>query len=240
MKLNDPQRALACSHIGFLSSIVAGADEQDGMQPIGDYLTLLQLSIGLNWVVGAYSSYRKNYEEDIRAKLDRAREEMDELLASGEIESVKLRSNLHDYEIKQISDRELSRYLVDATIRFHRRRQKFRRRDGYLEPLLFPIGLLSLLALCYASFWPRTLVSRGAIYGACAIGLLPAIAALARLLVEVSQHERAYRRDTRGSYIQASEAGQDKRIRSSPLRGEIARIINQVRVRSRAARDASR
>jgi len=50
------------------------------MQAIGNYLTLLQLSVGLNLVVGAYSSYRRNQEEYIRGKIDRAREKINEVL----------------------------------------------------------------------------------------------------------------------------------------------------------------
>ncbi len=66
---------------------------------------------------------------------------------------------LHDNPIKDLTDKELRRYLLDVSIRFYRRRRDYRSRDGFVEPLLLPIGMFALLVLCYASFWPKTQVS---------------------------------------------------------------------------------
>ncbi len=204
-----------------------------------DFLTLLQLSVGLNWVVGAYGSYRRTYEDDIRDRLDHAREHMDALLLGDRASQPSIPQDLQVRNIKDLSNRELNRYLIDANTRFHRRRALYRHRDGYLEPLLLPIGLISLIGLVYASFYPHQTISHWAAFVACGIAFLPSVAALTRLAWEVRQHENFYRREPNPSYVRSSQESQNERMRSKPTRGEISRIINQVRIRHREKRDGA-
>lgn len=100
------------------------------MQAISNYLTILQLGVGLNLVVGAYSSYRKNQEEYIQGKIDDARENIDEILGPEVDIPAKFRSELlNEGPVKELTDKELRRYLIDVSIRFDRRKRTYGSRD---------------------------------------------------------------------------------------------------------------
>ena len=210
------------------------------MEKLANYQTLLQLGIGLNLVIGAYSSHRKNVEDRIKDSLDQYREQMDEILAST-LEPVKaIDYDLQDRPVKLLNDRELSRYLSDCTIRFYQRRERFMRRDGYVEPLLYPIGFLSLSLLVYASLWPKTEVSYGLAYPICAVMLGPPIFALVRLLLETRNHERFYRGRASKTYREKVSVRHEERLRTSLSKGEIVRVTNAVRLRHSALQTSRR
>ena len=201
------------------------------MRHASDYLTLLQLAVTLNLVVGAYSSYRKGIEADIGAELDLHREKMDEIIAVSDELPSEIKQGLEQQPVKTLSDRELSRYLGDVSIRFHRKVYKFARRDRLVEPFLMPIGVFSLMLLLYASWWPKTNVSYRAVYSLSIITLLPAIWSYVRLLRETREHGSFYHRKVNDTYIEKSSEGHSKRLRSLPLEGEISRALNAVRIR---------
>ena len=203
------------------------------MQSGVNYQTLLQLGVGLNFAIGAYGPYRKEYEERIRSKLDEARERLNELLSRDDSQFSSPRTDLQSLPIRHLSDRELHRYLSDVTIRFYRRRQVYDRGDKFLDGLLVPIGLISLLLLCYASFWPKTQIRNWAAYSICFLILVPSTVALARVVLEIRNHERFYRKESNLTHLKTSQQRQDDRMRSLPTQGEITRVMNEARLRYR-------
>lgn len=91
--------------------------------------------------------------------------------------------------------------------------------------------MLTLIALCYASLWPKTQVSYTWVYFSIVAGLLPATFALSRLIWEVSVHKRYNQRAVNPSYLKVRDEGQDRDIKSSAYPGEITRVINEIRIR---------
>jgi hypothetical protein len=203
------------------------------MQLANDYLTLLQLAVGLNLVVGAYGSHRKHMENKIGDELSASREQIDEILDSKSPPVLELAPNLEKKEVKKLTDRELSRYLGDVSIRFYQRCHSFGQRDKIVEPWLVPIGLLCLVGLIYASLWPQSQVSNLIVDLFLVIGFVPALWAFMRLVRETAEHERFYRRQANISYREKVADEHGKRIRSEKVDGEIFRVMNQIRVRHR-------
>lgn len=52
------------------------------MRPAQDCLTLLQLAVGMNLVIGAYGSHGKGIEGKIESELDLHREKIDEIIST--------------------------------------------------------------------------------------------------------------------------------------------------------------
>ena len=203
------------------------------MRPASDYLTLFQLAVGLNLVIGAYGSHRKNLESRISEELSLSRKQIDEILDHTNPPVNEIEERLEKKEIKKLTDRELSRYLGDTSIRFYKRCYKFSQRDNFIEPFLVPIGLICLIGLIYASLWPKTQISYDIVYAFLGVGFFPALWAFIRLVREMAEHELFYRRQANSSYRDSVEDRQAARIRSEAIRGEIFRATNQVRIRHR-------
>jgi hypothetical protein len=203
------------------------------MRPASDYLTLLQLAVGLNLVVGAYGAHRKNLESRIADEIDASREKIDEILDSSNPPVLELKEGLERKEVKNLSDRELARYFGDTSIRFYKRVYRFGQRDNMVEPWLVPIGLLCLFELFYASLWPKTMISYNLVYLCLILGFVPALWVFLRLVRETAEHERFYRRQANSSYRNNVDDRHAARLRSEAIDGEIFRATNQIRVRYR-------
>ena len=91
------------------------------MRPASDYLTLLQLAVGLNLLVGAYSSYRKGVEAAVEDELDLHRERINEIVATSSKLAREIEHNLENKPIKTLTDQKLSGHLGDISIKFHQR-----------------------------------------------------------------------------------------------------------------------
>lgn len=203
------------------------------MRPASDYLTLLQLAVGLNLVVGAYGARRKDLESRIANEIDASREKIDEIVDSLNPPVLELNENLEKKGVKDLSDRELARYFGDTSIRFYKRVYRFGQRDDMVEPWLVPIGLFCLFGLLYASLWPKTMISYTLIYLFLVIGFGPALWAFLRLVRETAEHEKFYRRQANNSYRDNVEERHAARLRSKAVDGEVFRTTNQIRVRYR-------
>jgi hypothetical protein len=170
------------------------------MQAASNYLTLLQLGAGFNLVIGAYSSHRKNIENKIEDEIDASRDQINEIIDHENPPILEIEPRLEKKEIELLPERELVRYLGDVSIRFQRRCYCFGQRDKIVEPCLFPIGLLCLAGLIYASLWSKVRVNDLVVYVSLVIGFLPALWAFMRLMRETTEHKRFYLRHVDSSY----------------------------------------
>ena len=204
------------------------------MGTASDYTTLLQLSVAVNLAVDAYASRRKRAEEKIAEELDSARETMDRILSHAAGVDAPLDQGLERKPVKELTNRELSRYLGDVTIRFYRRAHRFRVLDKYMEPLLTPLGIVSLVALVAASLSPSTDVPSWTVWLGAAVLFAPPILAFVRATRDTRRHEHFHRREANVSYSKVVEAEHDRRMRTTAAKGEIFRVTNHIRVRHRS------
>jgi len=201
------------------------------MNTIGDYLTVLQLGVGLNLVAGAYASHRKDFEEKVGEELERHRDHMDRLLRRAPLEQGAISHDLQDRPVEGLTDRELGRCLGDASVRFHGRVHRYGKRDGTIERLLIPIGLGCALCLVVASIWPGMPIAWWLALILSAVALGPPLYAFVRTSRELKDHEWYYHRQVNDTYAEKVAGRHDARMRSKAVKGEIHRITNQVRVR---------
>ena len=200
------------------------------MLAANNYLTLLQLGVGFNLVVGAYGSHRKNIENKIEDEIEASREKINEIIDHKNPPILEIEPHLEKKKIELLPERHLVRYLGDVSIRFHRRCYCFGQRDKIVEPCLVPIGLLCLAGLIYASLWPKVKVSDLVVYVSLVIGFLPALWAFMRLMKETAEHERFYLRQVDSSYGPTVVAKHEERVRSAAVDGEMFKVMNRIRV----------
>lgn len=200
------------------------------MQPIGNYQTLLQLAVGLNLVIGGYGKIRTDLEKEIEDELIKARGQMDEILPRRE-NNAPIDHGFHKRPIKELDDRHLSRYLSDVTIRYFHRSEKARSRDAVINPALIIIGVFSLLCLCYASIWPKTLIPMLWVYLLVFVFVGCPVGAFILANIEARTHALYRRRELNDSAKEKFRDNHAKRIKTDPIGGEISRVTNRIRVR---------
>lgn len=200
------------------------------MNKFVDYLTILQLGVALNLVTGAYASQRREFEDKVANELNDYRDKIRQLL-NLEKEQGPIGYELERKDIRQLSDRELSRLQSDVSIRFWRRSYNFGKKDIFFEKALIPIGIFCAMALVVASIWPEEYIAP---YIALFISLIAVgvpIYAFVRTYTELREHQLYYRRNTTRNYSDNIEREHDLRMRSSPKKGEIHEIHNALRAR---------
>lgn len=202
-------------------------------EKLSDYSSLIQFIAGINLVVGAYAPYRRNVEDSIEDKLDIARSQIDEILDKYNPPTEILSRNLEKKEIKNLSDREIARYLGDVSIRFYDRCYKFGKYDPFFEFGLPLIGIIFVMILIYSAIFPEALINEFCISFFVIVGLIPALFSFLKTIFEIKLHEKFYRRKANDSYKRLAQNRHNKRKRTDPIVGEIFRVTNQVRVRNK-------
>lgn len=197
------------------------------MNTSGDYLTVLQLGVALNLVVGAYTTARVDFEQQAAYELDVCQEKLATFM-KGEPEGP-LEDNLHRKPIKDLTKRELYRYVTDITVRLDDRVRNYSRLDGKIDNALLLTGFACVVALIWASVNPLLHVPRG-------IGIFASIASLAVPLLaftktnlELKAHRRFYRRPPNDSFVKKVQDRNKERSHSDGSPGEIFKVTNRVR-----------
>ncbi|MBL3553161.1 hypothetical protein JMM51_13235 [Rhodovulum sulfidophilum] len=196
-------------------------------------ISIFQLSASFCLIVGAFSSYRRAHERTIENSLDVARSQMTTVILprQDQLEPLEIRNNLQVPKLKDLSNRELHRYLGDVTIRFYGRRFKFAATDRFIDRALVIVGLSSIAGLIVSSRFPGAMVSDWVFYGISIVSLGLPIASFLKVSFEVKRHDHYFNRSVDKEYSKKIQSKHEGRIRSLPSRGEIFSVANEIRVR---------
>lgn len=198
------------------------------MDAASDYLTVLQLAVGLNLVAGAYTNIRKEFENRVADEIDDYREIMAGIVRDQP--DGPLDAGLE--KKKPLTDRELYRYLLDVSNRFHERARAFSRFDAWIEFALIVIGIVSACGLVAATVWPALPITKSQGVVICLVSIVPAVLAFLKAFAEIRTHDGFYRRRQNDSRAEKEAWRNQERSRSDAQAGEIGRAINQVRFRA--------